>query len=142
MERATFMTRYQTARVLAGVSAVGFLLAAGLHTAEYRRVVPQAQLAFSGLAPFVATLWLTFAAAMVILGLIVTLVAFGRVTPGRSILALAGCFPAITVILQLRFLGFTPSVAIFAVVAALNFAAALTFPPVRRLAPPQTSPAA
>ncbi len=92
------MTRYKTAQVLAGVSAVGFLLAAGLHTTEYRRVVLRAQQGFAGLAPFVATLWLTFAAALVILGLIVTLVAFGRVTPGRSILALAACFPAVTVV--------------------------------------------
>ncbi len=136
------MTRYKTAQVLAGVSAVGFLLAAGLHTTEYRRVVLRAQQGFAGLAPFVATLWLTFAAALVILGWIVTLVAFGRVTPGRSILALAACFPAVTVVLQLRFLGFTPPVAIFSAVAAMNFAAALTFPTVRRLAPPQTSPAA
>ncbi len=124
------MTRYKTAQVLAGVSAVGFLLAAGLHTTEYRRVVLRAQQGFAGLAPFVATLWLTFAAALVILGLIVTLVAFGRVTPGRSILALAACFPAVTVVLQLRFLGFTPPVAIFSAVAAMNFAAALTFPTV------------
>src|SRR5207253_11497351 len=82
-----FMTRYQTAQLLAGVSAVGFVLAAGLHTSEYRWVVLRAQQGFSGLAPFVATLWLTFAAALVILGLIVTLVAFGRVTPGGAILA-------------------------------------------------------
>ena len=33
------MTRYQTAQLLAGVSAVGFVLAAGLHTSEYRGVV-------------------------------------------------------------------------------------------------------
>ena len=136
------MTRYQTARVLAGVSAVGFVLAAGVHTSEYRGVVLRAQQGFAGLAPFVATLWLTFAAALVILGVIVTLVAFGRVTPGRPILELAGCFPAVTVLLQLHFLGFTPPVAIFSVVAAVTFAAALTFPPVSRLAPPQASPAA
>ena len=136
------MTRYQTAQLLAGVSAVGFVLAAGLHTSEYRGVVLRAQQGFAGLAPFVAALWLTFAAALVILGLIVTLVAFGRVTPGRSILALAGCFPSVTVVLQLHFLGFTPPVAVFSAVAAVTFAAALTFPTGRRLAPSQTSPAA
>jgi hypothetical protein len=103
------MTRHQTAQVLAGASAVGFLLAAGLHTSEYRRVVLRAQQGFAGLAPFVATLC---------------------------------CFPSITVLLQLHFLGFTPPVAIFSAVAAMNFAAALTFPTARRLAPPQTSPAA
>src|ERR1051325_3820768 len=123
MERASFMTRYKTAQILAGVSAVGFLLAAGLHTTDYRRVVLRAQQGFSGLAPLVATLWLTFAASLVILGLIVTLVAFGHVTPVRSILALAGCFPAITVVLQLRFLGFTPPVAVFSAIAAKYSAA-------------------
>src|ERR1041385_5419309 len=102
MERASFMTRSKTAPLLAVASAVGFLLAAGLHATEYRRVVLRAQQGFSGLAPLVATLWLTFAAALVILGLIVTLVAFGHANPGRSILALAGCFPAITVALQLN----------------------------------------
>src|ERR1043166_1101894 len=131
MGRASFMTRSKTAH----------LLAAGLHATEYRRVVLRAQQGFSGLAPLVATLWLTFAAALVILGLIVTLVAFGHANPGRSILALAGCFPAITVALQLRFLGFTTPVAVFAAVAALSFAAALTFPTARRLAPRETSPA-
>jgi hypothetical protein len=141
MERASFMTRSKTAHLLAVASAVGFLLAAGLHATEYRRVVLRAQQGFSGLAPLVATLWLTFAAALVILGLIVTLVAFGHANPGRSILALAGCFPAITVALQLRFLGFTTPVAVFAAVAALSFAAALTFPTARRLAPRETSPA-
>src|ERR1041385_2137109 len=66
MERASFMTRSKTAPLLAVASAVGFLLAAGLHATEYRRVVLRAQQGFSGLAPLVATLWLTFAAALVI----------------------------------------------------------------------------
>jgi hypothetical protein len=44
------------------------------------------------------------------------------------LLALAGCYPLVTVLLQLHFLGFTRSVAIFSVVAAVSFAAALTFP--------------
>ena len=136
------MTRSRAAQLLAGVSAVGFLLAAGLHASEYRGVVLHAQQGFAGLVAFVATLWLTFAAALVILGLIVTLVAFGRVTPGRPILELAGCFPAVTVILQLHFLGFTAPVAVFSAVAAVTFAAALTFPTVGRLAPSEASPAA
>ena len=122
------MTRYKTAQVLAGVSACGFFVAAGLHTSGYRQVVLQAQRGFSGLAAFVATLWLTFAAAMAILGLLVTLVVLGRVTGGRSILALAGCFPFVTVVLQLHFLGFTPPVGIFSIVAALSFGAAVSFP--------------
>jgi hypothetical protein len=123
------MTRYQTARVLAAMSASGFLLAAGIHTAGLRRVVFQAQRGLSGLAPpFVAALWLAFAAALGVLGLMVTLVALGRVTGGRAILALAGCFPAATVVLQLHFLGFTPPVAILAAVAAVSFAAALALP--------------
>ena len=136
------MTRNQTAQLLAGVSAVGFWLAAGLHASEYRGVVLLAEQGFAGLAPFVATLWLTFAVALVTLGSIVTLVAFGRVTPGRPILELAGCFPAVTVILQLHFLGFTAPVAVFSAVAAVTFAAAWTFPSVERLAPSQSSSAA
>ena len=79
------MTRYQTAQLLAGVSAVGFVLAAGLHTSEYRGVVLRAQQGFSGLAPFVATLWLTFAAGLVILGLIVTVVAFDSAVPSVAL---------------------------------------------------------
>jgi hypothetical protein len=124
------MTRYKAAQVLAGVSAFGFFVAAALHTSGYRQVVLQAQQGFSGLAPLVSALWLVFAAAMVVLGLMVTLVAFGRVIGGRSILALAGCFPLVTVVLQLHFLGFSPPVAILSTLAAVSFGAAIAFPTV------------
>ncbi len=122
------MTRYKTAQILTGVAAFGFFVAAGLHISGYRQVLLQAQQGFSGLAPLVSALWLVFAAAMVILGVMVTLVALGRVTGGRWILALAGCFPLITVLLQLRFLGFIPPVAILSTVAAVSFGAAIAFP--------------
>jgi hypothetical protein len=126
------VTRYQTARILAGVSAFGFFVAAGLHTSEYREVVLQAQRGFSGLAPLVSALWLAFVAAMLVLGGIVTLVALGRVTGGRWLLALAGCLPLLTVLLQLHFLGFTRATALLALIAAVSFGAAIVFPSVAR----------
>jgi hypothetical protein len=122
------MTRYETGRVLTAVAALGFFVAAGLHVSEYRAVVLHAQQGLSGLVPLVATLWLTFAAAMIVLGAIVSLVPFGRVTGGRWILAFAGCLPLITVVLQLILLGFTPPTAVLSVVAIVSFAAAIALP--------------
>ncbi len=122
------MTRHQTARVLAGVAGFGFFLEAGLHLYEYRQVVRQAQGVLSGLLPLVSALWLAFAAAMLVLGSMVTVVALGRVAAARWILELAGCLPVVTVILQLHFLGFTRPTAILSGVAVVTFAAALLFP--------------
>lgn len=122
------MTRQQTAQALTGVSALGFVVAAVLHASGYRGVVVQAQQGFSGLSPLVAALWLAFSAALLVLGGIVTVVALGRAKGGRWILAFAGCLPLITVLLQLRLLGFTSSTAVLAVVAALTFGAALALP--------------
>jgi hypothetical protein len=126
------MTRYKTAQVLAGVSAVAFFVAAGLHASGYRAVVLQTQQALGVLAPLVAALWLAFAAAMLVLGCIVGLVALGRVPAGRWIVALAGCFPFITVLLQLDLLGFTRSTAMLAAVAVVTLGAAFAFPTMRR----------
>jgi len=126
------MNRFNTARVLAGTSALGFFLAAGLHTSGYRQVVLRAQQGVGGSPLEVAALWLAFAAALLLFGMMVALVALRRVTGvgGRWVLALAGCFPLITVLLQLRFLGFIPPVVILSAVAAVTFAAALVWPAV------------
>lgn len=122
------MTRHQTARTLASVAGFGFFLEAGLHTYQYRQVVLQAQAQLSGLLPLVSALWLAFAAAMLVLGGMVTAVALGRVTGARWILALAGCLPLVTVLLQLRFLGFTRATAILSAIAVVTFTAAMLFP--------------
>jgi hypothetical protein len=125
------MTRSKIAQVLAGVSAVAFFVAAGLHASGYRAVVQQARRGVGGVAPLVAALWLAFAAAMVVLGGMVSLVAVGRIKEGRWILALAGCLPVITVLLQLQLLEFTRSTAMLATVAAVSIAAAVVFPSMR-----------
>lgn len=122
------MTRYQTARVVAGVAGAGFFLEAGRHLYEYKQVVLRAQGVVSGLVPLVSALWLAFAVAMLVLAGMVTVVALGRVAAARWILALAGCLPLITVLLQLHFLGFTRTTAILAAIAVVSFAAALLFP--------------
>jgi hypothetical protein len=122
------MTRSETGRVLSALAALGFFVAAVIHLSEYRGVVQQAQQGLSGQTFLVATLWLTFAAAMLVLGAIVGLVPFGRVTGGRWILAFAGCFPLITVVLQLTLLGFTAATAVLLAVAIVTFAAAIVAP--------------
>jgi hypothetical protein len=122
------MTRYETGRVLSMVAALGFFVAAGLHLSEYRGVVLHAQQGISGQTFLVATLWLAFAAALLVLGAIVCLVPFGRVGGGRWILAFAGCFPLITAVLQLILLGFTAPTAVFLAVALVTFAAAIASP--------------
>jgi len=122
------MTRSKSARILAWLSALAFIVAAGLHAADYRAVVLQTQMALGLLGPLVAALWLSFAAAMLVLGAMVTLVALGRVREGRWILALAGCLPLITVVLQLYLLEFTRSTAMLAAVAVVSFGAAVVSP--------------
>lgn len=124
------MSRFRTARVLAGIGAFGFLLAAVLHTSQYAKVVAQARNASADLAPLVAALWLAFAGAMLLLGTMAALVAMGRIREGRWILALAALFPAITVLLQLRYLGFIPPVVILSTVALVTIAAAAAWPSV------------
>ena len=126
------MTRFNTARVLAGVGALGFFLAAALHTSAYRQVVLQAQQGFAGTASVVAALWLAFGGALLLFGTMVALVGFGQVTGARWILALAACFPLITVVLQLRFLGFIPPVVILSTVALVTSAAAVVWPGVKQ----------
>ena len=122
------MTRFRTAQILTWVSALGFFVEAARHAAQYRPVVFHASQGFSSLIPLVATLWLAFAAALVVLGLIVTLVAVGRAGGAKWLLALAGCFPLVTAILQLHFLGVTRATAVLALLAAISFAAAIVFP--------------
>jgi hypothetical protein len=130
------MNRYRIAQIMAGVSAVAFFVAAWLHTSGYRAVVQQARRGVSGVAPVVAALWLAYGAAMVVLGGMISLVAVGRIRDGRWILVLAGCFPLMTVLLQLQLLEFTRSSAMLSTVAAVSIAAAVVFPSTRE--PPRS----
>ena len=122
------MNRVNPARVLAGTSAFGFFLAAGLHASGYRQVVLRAQQGV-GCSPLEMV---AFAVALVLFGVMVALVALRRVTGGgaRWVLALAGCFPLVTVLLQLRLVGFIPPVVTLSAVAAVTFAAAFVWPAV------------
>ena len=126
------MNRHRIARLLAGTLSLGFFVAAGLHMSGYRPVVLQAERGVSGLAPLISTLWLAFGAALFVLGIMVGLVAVGRITEGRWVLALTGCFPLVTVLLQLQFLGFTRWTAIFSTLAVVSLVAAIVFPDMTR----------
>ena len=129
------MNRFNTARVLAGTSAFGFFLAAGLHASGYRQVMLRAAQGVGGSPLEMAALWLAFAAALLLFGVMVALVALRRVTGGeaRWVLALAACFPLLTVLLQLRFVGFIPPVVTLSAVTAVTFAAAFLWPPVSQV---------
>lgn len=122
------MKHAKIARLLAGVGALGFFVAAVLHTSQYGNVVAQARQASVQVASLMAALWLAFAAAMLVLGIMVSVVARGRVSGARLILGAAACFPLATVLLQLRYLGFIPPVPILSTVAILTFAAAAMWP--------------
>jgi len=122
------MTRQRAAKFLTGLSAFGFFLAAGLHTSGYGSVVLLAQQGPPGLASLVSALWLAFTAGLILFGLVVTLVALGRIPRSRMILILPSCFPLATAVLQVQFLGFIPPVAILSTIAALGIAGALVSP--------------
>jgi len=122
------MNRFNTARALAGLSAFGFFLAAGLHVSGYRQVVLQAEQGV-GCSPLeLGALWLAFAAALLVFGVLVVLVALRRISGGRWVLSLAGCFPLITVLLQLRLVGFIPPELTLGAVTVVTLAAALVWP--------------
>lgn len=125
------MTRQRAAQILAGTAAVGFFVGAGLHTSGYASVILLAQQGPAGLASLVSALWLAFTAGMVVLGMIVTLVALGRVGGACAVLLCAAGFPLATAVLQMRFLGFIPPVAILSTIGALSIAAAVALPQVR-----------
>jgi hypothetical protein len=122
------MTRHRFARALTELSAVGFFIAAMLHTSGYQSVTLLAQQGPSGLGGLVSALWLAFSAAMITLGLIVAILARGQVGGARAILVLVACFPLATAALQLRFLGFIPPVAILGTIALVSFAGAVASP--------------
>jgi hypothetical protein len=122
------MNRFNAARILAGTSAFGFFLAAGLHASSYRQVMLRAELGVGCRPLELGALWLAFAAALIVFGAMVALVASRRITGGRWVLALAGCFPLITVLVQLRLVGFIPPELSLAAVTAVTFAAALVWP--------------
>ena len=122
------MTRHKFARGLTGLSAAGFFIAAMLHTSGYQSVTLLAQQGPGGLGGLVSALWLAFSAGMITLGLIVALLAREPVGGARAILILAACFPLVTAMLQLRFLGFIPPVAILGTIALVTFAGAVASP--------------
>jgi hypothetical protein len=99
-----------------------------LHMSGYQSVALLAQQGPTGLGPLVSALWLAFSAAMITLGLIVAILARGQLAATRAILVLAACFPLATALLQLRFLGFIPPVAILAAIAVIGFAGAAAVP--------------
>jgi len=122
------LTRHKFARGLTGLSAAGFFIAAMLHTSGYQSVTLLAQQGPRGLGGLVSALWLAFSAAMIILGLIVAILAREPVGGARAILVLAACLPLATAMLQLRFLGFIPPVAILGTIALVTFAGAVASP--------------
>lgn len=126
------MTRQRSAQTLAGLSAVGFFVAAALHTSGYGSVRLLAQQGPPDLAPLVSALWLAWAVGLVVLGVLVTLVALGRLPGARVVLLCAAAYPLATAVLQLNFLGFIPPVGILSGIGVLSVAGAIVLPSVRQ----------
>ena len=125
------MSRHRAAQTLAGFSALGFFIATGLHTYEYGTVRLLAKQGPPDLAPLVSALWLAGGAGLIVLGILVTLVALGRVAGARPVLLCAAGFPLATAALQLAFLGFIPPVAILSTIGGLSIASAMILPSVQ-----------
>lgn len=118
------MTRSRIAGIVAGISAIGYLGTALLHSTGYSSVAGLAAEVPSDLGALMPALWLVFSLDLAVLGLIVAIVAWRRPQAGSLILVIASLQPLGAASLQLRYIGFVPPTAILLALAAVTLAAA------------------
>ena len=123
------MTRRQGARLLAGLSALGFLGTAGLHSTGYDSVARLARDVPGMMGQVMPALWLIFSLDLTILGLIVGVLVLRPADVARPILMIAALCPLAAAGLQVRFIGFVPPTALLVVLGVLTLASAATWPP-------------
>jgi len=100
------MTRAGTTRLLAGLSAAAFLLSAALLVSSYGSIVTSAQRAPADIATLIPALWLAFAVAMIVFGVIMAATTRRDGLNPRLTLFLVALFPTATGMYFVRFLGF------------------------------------
>ncbi|MDH4044794.1 MAG: hypothetical protein OEY20_04485 [Gemmatimonadota bacterium] len=122
------MTRLRTGSILAGLTALGFLGTAVLHSTGFPAVTELAADVPSDLGPLMPALWLVFSLDLTVLGLIIAVVTWRPAPIGRPILAIAALSPLGTAILQLATIGFVPPTAILCGIAVLALVAAAVLP--------------
>ena len=110
-------------RVVAGISAAGFLGTAALHGTGYPSIARAASGVHGVLGAAIPALWLMFSLDLFVLGLVVGTVA---ARPGRSarlILGLAALCPLGAAGLQIHFIGFVAPTAVLLAVGVTTAAA-------------------
>ena len=123
------MIRDSIARVIAGAAAISFFATAWLHSTGYDSVTVAALDGPTSLQSLVPALWLSFSFDLIVLGLVVSVVAWRPSALGRIILVIAALGPLSAAALQLRFIGFVPPTAILIGVALLTLTAAALMKP-------------
>lgn len=118
------MTRQRWARILAGLTALGFVGTAALHATGYRSVVGLAEEVPGIMGDVMPALWLVFSSDLTVLGLIVGVLALRPRDVARPILVIAALCPLAAAGLQLRSIGFVPPTGILIAVGLLAWASA------------------
>ena len=124
----TYDGRQRIGSVLSGATALGFILMAALHATGFDAVSAEAEQAPEMLRLFAPTLWLAYALALALLGLIAGIVAFRPDPPGRFVLACVALFPLGSAGLQVAFIGLIPHTLILVAVGVLAVVTAVVLP--------------
>ena len=123
------MTRHRRARLLTGLSALGFLGTAWLHSTGYDSVVRVASDVPGMMGQIMPGLWLIFSFDLTTLGLILGVLALRPAEVARPILVIAALCPLAAAGLQVRFIGFVPPTALLLSVGVLTLLSAVAWPP-------------
>lgn len=122
-------TRASRARLLTGLSSLGFLGTALLHGTGYPSIARLAEDVPGPMGRIMPGLWLIFSIDLTVLGLILVVVA-GRPGPAaRPVLAVAALCPLAAAGLQLWLIGFVPPTALLLAVGTLTLIGAMAWPP-------------
>jgi len=123
------VSRKKVASILTGVTALGYLATAALHSTGHEFIAAQAEQAPPDLRALAPALWLMFSLDLTVLGLILGVIAFNSATGGaRYVVVIAGLCPLGAAVLQLIYLGFIPPTALLLAIAALSFVSAALMP--------------
>ncbi len=125
------MTRVQSARFLTGVSSLGFVGIAALHSTGYDSITRVSRDLPAPMGDVMPVLWLVFSSDLVVLGLIVGALALRPTDMARPILAIAAICPLVAAGLQLWSIGFVPPTALLIALGVLTLVSAANWPPRR-----------
>ena len=124
-------TRASRARLLAGLSSLGFLGTALVHSSGYASIARLAHDVPGPMGRLMPGLWLIFSMDLTVLGLILAAVVLRPGDAARPVLVIAALCPLAAAGLQLWFIGFVPPTALLLALGALTLISGIAWPPHR-----------